>query len=228
MRSIRRRERARVVRSASPALAVLLRRDKRARSKRGFLLTPGPGLLKTSFSVRRVSRSESIRILSPLVRGIPLGSQFGVRVANVPRGFVSTTTTTTTTTTMPRRIVRGRPVGVGTDYLTDKQLYERVGQRTSFISDENLRISPRINLGWGAGGSVLGRITRRMEEGRSRLLHAWRFLPRRGTIAADTRRRYSGPCDLAIRAARCFGRADGNARTRGSRSASAAWRERRC
>lgn len=29
---------------------------------------------------------------------------------------------------MARRIGRGRPEGVGTDYLTDNQLYERVGQ----------------------------------------------------------------------------------------------------
>lgn len=35
----------------------------------------------------------------------------------------------------------GPPEGVGTDYLTDNQLYERVGQAaTVYISNENLRI----------------------------------------------------------------------------------------
>jgi len=42
---------------------------------------------------------------------------------------------------MPRRIVQGRPEGVGTDYLTDNQLYERVGQTVVYMSNENLRIS---------------------------------------------------------------------------------------
>lgn len=68
----------------------------------------------------------------------------------------------------------GRPEGVGTDYLTDNQLYERVGQAGAvYIGNgrekERNRSSgsPWVNPDEGLE-NVLRRITYRMEEGLSR------------------------------------------------------------
>jgi len=83
---------------------------------------------------------------NPFPARIPLGSRFGVRAA-IPRGFVSGRTNRLGT----RRIVRGWPVGVGTDYLTDKQLYERVGQANVVYIGRKPPDLLRINLGQGEG-----------------------------------------------------------------------------
>lgn len=97
-------------------------------------------LLKTSFSrLTRLGRPSGID-KNPLsfpgrTWRIPSGFQFGVYIPGVPRGFVSTNGRQCEGEREGGRggVVGGNRVGrpeggVGTDYLTDNQLYERVGQ----------------------------------------------------------------------------------------------------
>lgn len=78
-----------------------------------------------------------------------------------------------------------RPEGVGTDYLTDNQLYERVGQADAVYIE---RKSPDL-LGListrGARENILRRIIRRMKEGRSRLHARHGYLWMRGKVFGD-------------------------------------------
>lgn len=99
---------------------------------------------------------------------------------------------------MPRRLAGGRPEGVGTDYLTDNQLYERVGQADAVYIERKppdlLGLIPTKGKRWGKGAreNVLRRIIRRMKEGQSRTaretrrsLNTWKTI--RGDIFIDPR-----------------------------------------